>query len=74
MLPWSAWRWREIQTQGRYVHETDVLIDEARTPLIISGQIEDDEKPYRLANVFIKMLLPDDISVDYKEKTVSLTE
>ncbi|MFR5747215.1 MAG: preprotein translocase subunit SecA, partial [Romboutsia timonensis] len=51
-----------------------ILIDEARTPLIISGQIEDDEKPYRLANVFIKMLLPEDISVDYKEKTVSLTE
>lgn len=57
------------------VDEVDsILIDEARTPLIISGQIEDDEKPYRLANVFIKMLLPDDISVDYKEKTVSLTE
>ena len=57
------------------VDEVDsILIDEARTPLIISGQIEDDEKPYRLANVFIKMLLPEDISVDYKEKTVSLTE
>ena len=54
------------------VDEVDsILIDEARTPLIISGQIEDDEKPYRLANVFIKMLLPEDISVDYKEKTVS---
>lgn len=57
------------------VDEVDsILIDEARTPLIISGQIEDDEKPYRLANVFIKMLLQEDISVDYKEKTVSLTE
>ena len=57
------------------VDEVDsILIDEARTPLIISGQIEDDEKPYRLANVFIKMLLPQDVSVDYKEKTVSLTE
>ena len=57
------------------VDEVDsILIDEARTPLIISGQIEDDEKPYRLANVFIKMLLPEDVSVDYKEKTVSLTE
>lgn len=34
------------------VDEVDsILIDEARTPLIISGQIEDDEKPYRLANV-----------------------
>lgn len=57
------------------VDEVDsILIDEARTPLIISGQIEDDEKPYRLANVFIKMLLQQDISVDYKDKTVSLTE
>ncbi len=57
------------------VDEVDsILIDEARTPLIISGQIEDDEKPYRLANVFIKMLLPQDISVDYKDKTVALTE
>ena len=47
------------------VDEVDsILIDEARTPLIISGQIVDVEKPYRLANVFIKMLLPDDISVE----------
>lgn len=57
------------------VDEVDsILIDEARTPLIISGQIHQDEAPFRLANVFIKMLLESDYTYDEKDKTISLTE
>ena len=57
------------------VDEVDsILIDEARTPLIISGEIPHDEKDYQLANVFVKFLIPSDYEVDKKEKTVSLTE
>ena len=57
------------------VDEVDsILIDEARTPLIISGEIPHDERDYQLANVFVKFLLPSDYEIDKKEKTVSLTE
>ena len=57
------------------VDEIDsILIDEARTPLIISGQISLDEKAFRVANVFIKMLLPEDYEYKEKEKQVHLTD
>ncbi|MGL5752038.1 MAG: preprotein translocase subunit SecA, partial [Paraclostridium sp.] len=57
------------------VDEVDsILIDEARTPLIISGPVFQDEKIYRIINVFIKMLLPTDYTLDEKDKTISLTE
>ena len=57
------------------VDEVDsILIDEARTPLIISGQMELEEKDYQLANVFVKFLLDNDYEIDKKEKTISLTE
>ena len=51
------------------VDEVDsILIDEARTPLIISGQMELEEKDYQLANVFVKFLLDNDYEIDEKEK------
>lgn len=57
------------------VDEVDsILIDEARTPLIISGQVELDERAFRLANVFVKMLLPEDYTHDEKDKTIALTD
>ena len=57
------------------VDEIDsILIDEARTPLIISGKMTQEQDEFRLANVFIKILLPWDFTVDEKEKTVALTE
>ena len=57
------------------VDEVDsILVDEARTPLIISGEMAQDEKPYRIANVFIKMLLPGDYTHEEKDKTIALTE
>src|SRR5947207_3951220 len=57
------------------VDEVDsILIDEARTPLIISGQgQESTEKYYQYARL-IPRLSPDDYTVDEKTKSASLTE
>ncbi len=58
------------------VDEVDsILIDEARTPLIISGQGSDSSEMYVTVNRFVKTLKPDvDFTVDIKEKTVQITE
>ena len=49
------------------------LIDEARTPLIISGQAEDMSKQYKSINNFIKKLTPSDFEIDEKDRTIILT-
>ncbi|HCY9217943.1 TPA: preprotein translocase subunit SecA [Staphylococcus aureus] len=52
-----------------------ILIDEARTPLIISGEAEKSTSLYTQANVFAKMLKQDeDYKYDEKTKSVHLTE
>ncbi len=64
------------------VDEVDsILIDEARTPLIISGPTDDDPELYRKINALIPRLVaqqdedgPGDFSVDEKSKQVHLTE
>ncbi|MDD4804691.1 MAG: preprotein translocase subunit SecA [Candidatus Pacebacteria bacterium] len=57
------------------VDEVDsVLIDEARTPLIISSPTFRSPKLYIQANQFIKTLIPEDYTLTEKEKTISLTE
>jgi preprotein translocase subunit SecA len=57
------------------VDEVDsILIDEARTPLIISGPAEDASEMYRRVNEVIPALGADDYEKDEKHKTVSLTE
>ena len=58
------------------VDEVDsILIDEARTPLIISGQSEDSIEPYRRADAVARALRKDvDFEVDEKERNVALTE
>ncbi|MDB5083219.1 MAG: preprotein translocase subunit SecA, partial [Bacilli bacterium] len=58
------------------VDEVDsILIDEARTPLIISGQGEQSTEHYFRANILVLGLrLEDDFSVDEKMRSVSLTE
>lgn len=58
------------------VDEVDsILIDEARTPLIISGQGEKSTQMYALVNQFIKLLKNEDhYSVDEKANSVALTE
>ncbi|HDB3061721.1 TPA: preprotein translocase subunit SecA [Staphylococcus aureus] len=58
------------------IDEVDsILIDEARTPLIISGEAEKSTSLYTQANVFAKMLKQDeDYKYDEKTKAVHLTE
>ncbi|HML59297.1 MAG TPA: preprotein translocase subunit SecA [Solidesulfovibrio sp.] len=58
------------------VDEVDsILIDEARTPLIISGQAEDSSSLYARIDAFIPMLRREtDFTVDEKARTVLLTE
>ncbi len=58
------------------VDEVDsILIDEARTPLIISGPAEDSTSLYKRINSIIPKLAKDrDFTVDEKAKSVSLTD
>ena len=51
-----------------------ILIDEARTPLIISGPSGESSKEYEVADKFAKGLKEDDYSIDEKQKTIHLTE
>ena len=57
------------------VDEVDsILIDESRTPLIISGKIEDKTTLYTTANEFIKNLHQNDYELDEKNKNVILSD
>ncbi len=57
------------------VDEVDsILIDEARTPLIISGPVEDRAELYNAIDAFIPRLAKDDYELDEKQKSVSLSE
>ena len=58
------------------VDEVDsILIDEARTPLIISGKGGESSEKYVTANRFVKTLtLDEDFTIDIKEKSVQITE
>jgi preprotein translocase subunit SecA len=57
------------------VDEVDsVLIDEARTPLIISGPTDDKSELYISVDAIVKQLNPDDYEKDEKQKSIILTE
>ena len=57
------------------VDEVDsILIDEARTPLIISGPLDDRSDFYNTIDTFIPELDKADYDVDEKQRAVSLTE
>tara|TARA_B100000959_G_scaffold80546_1_gene85842 strand:- start:440 stop:3001 length:2562 start_codon:yes stop_codon:yes gene_type:complete len=57
------------------IDEVDsILIDESRTPLIISGGIEDKSDQYFLANKFIKSLEKKDYDLDEKNQNAILTD
>jgi preprotein translocase subunit SecA len=57
------------------VDEVDsILIDEARTPLIISGPAEDSSALYKQVNALIPSLIDGDFEKDEKVRAVSLTE
>ena len=63
------------------VDEVDsILIDEARTPLIISGAVEDSSELYKAINRLIPKLTPEveeqegDFTLDEKQRSIELTE
>ncbi|MDX8518472.1 preprotein translocase subunit SecA [Mesorhizobium dulcispinae] len=57
------------------VDEVDsILVDEARTPLIISGPLEDRSEMYNTIDAFMLRLGPADYEVDEKQKTTIFTE
>ena len=73
------------KSQGRLafaiVDEVDsILIDEARTPLIISGAADDSSELYKTVNRLIPKLSPEleaqegDFTVDEKQRSIELTE
>jgi len=67
-----------VQREFNYaiVDEVDsILIDEARTPLIISGSSEEStDKYYRINQIIPRLKKDSDYSIDEKTKTVVLTE
>jgi preprotein translocase subunit SecA len=71
--------WRDLMVQLPFnfaiVDEVDsILIDEARTPLIISGPTDDKSDLYVNADKLVKTLVPSDYDLDEKQKSVVLTE
>jgi preprotein translocase subunit SecA len=72
------------QERGQMVHrpfnyaivdEVDsILIDEARTPLIISGPTDDKSDLYMSVDAIVKQLVPEDYDADEKTKNITLTE
>jgi preprotein translocase subunit SecA len=57
------------------IDEVDnVLIDEARTPLIISGPAHDDADNYRRMAQVVKRLKPEDYEINEKDRTATLSE
>lgn len=72
------YRLEDMVQRGHFfaiVDEVDsILIDEARTPLIISGPLDDRSEFYNTIDTFIPKLDATDYEVDEKQRTVSLTE
>ncbi len=57
------------------VDEVDsILVDEARTPLIISGPLEDRSEMYNTVDRFMLDLVPEDYEIDEKQRTSIFTE
>jgi len=69
---------RSMVQRGHYfaiVDEVDsILIDEARTPLIISGPLDDRSELYNTLDAFIPMLGKEDYEIDEKTRTATFTE
>jgi preprotein translocase subunit SecA len=68
----------EMVQRGHFygiVDEVDsILIDEARTPLIISGPLDDRSELYVTIDAFIPKLIEGDFELDEKTRVVTLTE
>src|SRR6478736_2343460 len=57
------------------VDEVDsILVDEARTPLIISGPLDDRSELYNTIDAFIPLLAPSDYEIDEKQRSANFSE
>ncbi len=57
------------------VDEVDsILVDEARTPLIISGPLDDRSDLYNTIDTYIPLLTPDDYEIDEKQRSANFSE
>ncbi len=57
------------------VDEVDsILVDEARTPLIISGPLDDRSELYNTIDRFIPLLTPEDYEIDEKQRSANFSE
>jgi preprotein translocase subunit SecA len=70
---------REQMVQRPFAHaiidEVDsILIDEARTPLIISGPTDDKSELYMSVDAIVKQFVDEDYELDEKQKSIVLTE
>ncbi|MGJ3649602.1 preprotein translocase subunit SecA [Sphingomonas sp. GlSt437] len=70
---------RDQMTQRKFnfaiVDEVDsILIDEARTPLIISGPTDDKTDLYLRVDAVVKQFVPEDYELDEKQRSIILTE
>ena len=66
-----------VQRDHHYaiVDEVDsILIDEARTPLIISGPLDDNTDLYKTIDSFIPQIADEDYELDEKQRSVTFTE
>lgn len=66
----------KVQRQLNYaiIDEADsVLIDESRTPLIISGGSKNRTPLYQASDVFAKTLIPEDYKIDWESRQIALT-
>lgn len=68
----------QMAQRGHYfaiVDEVDsILVDEARTPLIISGPLDDRSELYHAIDGLLPRLAPEHFDLDEKQRSVSLTE
>ncbi|MBO6919397.1 MAG: preprotein translocase subunit SecA [Rhizobiaceae bacterium] len=68
----------QMVQRGHYyaiVDEVDsILVDEARTPLVISGPLEDKSDLYITVDKFIPLLVEEDYELDEKQKSANFTE
>ena len=70
-------RGQMVQRHFNYaiVDEVDsILIDEARTPLIISGPTDDKSELYAQVHAVVLQIVPEDYEADEKSKSITLTE
>ena len=72
-MNWRTW-FSAAMCSASSTKSNSILVDEARTPLIISGPSDDKSDLYNSINVLLPQLVEADYELDEKQRTVNLTE